>query len=139
MPEETVRDSVAVAETWVEKLGYSLEGGFHIHFAPAGVKKDGPSAGVAAAVALLSAVTGVPVTDAAFTGEFEGERVLPVGGLKLKLQAAKSAGIHTVYLPAACRGEIDEMLFGGMNLHYVSTIGEIVKERFPQLSRFAAR
>ena len=139
LPEETVRDSVAVAETWVEKLGYSLEGGFHIHFAPAGVKKDGPSAGVAAAVALLSAVTGVPVTDAAFTGEFDGERVLPVGGLKLKIQAAKSAGIHTVYLPAACRGEIDEMLFGGMNLHYVSTIGEIVKERFPQLSRFAAR
>lgn len=139
LPEETVRDSIAVAETWVEKLGYSLEGGVHIHFAPAGVKKDGPSAGVAVAVALLSAVTGLPVTDAAFTGEFDGECVLPVGGLKLKLQAAKSAGIHTVYLPAACRSEIDETLFEGVELRYVSAIDEIVKERFPQLSRSAAR
>ena len=131
LPEESIKDSIAIAETWLEvKYGYELSGGFHIQFNPPGVKKDGPSAGVAVAIALLSAVTGTTVNDIAFTGGFDGNNVLPVGGIANKVQAAMSAGIKIVYIPGSCRHDINSENYDSIEIRYVSRIDEITKDLF---------
>lgn len=125
LPEGAIRDSILIAETWLEGLGYSLEKGFHIHFGPGGIKKDGPSAGLAIAVALYSAVTGMAVPKVAFTGEFDGCRVLPVGGLDLKIQAAQTAECDAVFLPEGCRNKVDSKKFD-IKILFASTIKEVI-------------
>ena len=83
----------------------------HVHVPAGAVPKDGPSAGVAMTVALLSLVSGVPVAnDVAMTGEITlTGQVLPVGGLKEKSLAAQRAGVKRVIAPARNEGEILEI------------------------------
>jgi ATP-dependent Lon protease len=105
---------------------------FHIHIPEGAVPKDGPSAGITMACALLSAVTDIPVrSDVAMTGEVTLRgRVLPVGGLKEKLLAAKMADIKTVLVPGENKKdirEIDDEIKDGLEIKYVETMEEVLK------------
>ena len=104
----------------------------HIHIPEGAVPKDGPSAGVTMATAMLSAITGIEVkASVAMTGEITLRgRVLPIGGLKEKLLAAKVAKIKTVVVPAKNRKDIDEMepeIYEGMEIVYAETMDDVLK------------
>ena len=93
--------------------------------------KDGPSAGITMATAMLSAITKRPVrADLAMTGEITLRgRVLPIGGLKEKLLAAKKAGIRTVLVPAENKPDVMEMdaeITEGLEIIYVSRMEEVL-------------
>lgn len=108
---------------------------FHIHIPEGATPKDGPSAGITMAVAILSAVTGIPVrASVAMTGEITLRgRVLPIGGLKEKLLAAKNAGIKTVCVPKKNEkdlSEIDEEIKKGMEILLVGQIREVLDAAF---------
>ncbi len=96
-----------------------------VHVPEGAVPKDGPSAGMALAVAMLSALTGVRVKPrVAMTGEITlSGRILRIGGLKEKLLAAGRSGVRTVVLPEANRGTVAELpadIVGGLELVYVT-------------------
>ena len=106
---------------------------FHIHIPEGSVPKDGPSAGITMATALFSAITGKKVrSDVAMTGEITLRgRVLPIGGLKEKMLAAKNAGIKKVLVPAKNRKDIEEIeseILDGLKIVYVSSMEEVLKE-----------
>ena len=103
-------DSAEAARTALARLGVPLRGrDVHIHF-PGGALVDGPSAGLAMAVAMHSAVTGAPVpADAAMTGEISvNGHVLPVGGVRAKVRAARRAGLKRVLVPWDNRAEAED-------------------------------
>ena len=105
---------------------------FHIHIPEGAVPKDGPSAGITMATALLSVVTGIPVrADVAMTGEITLRgRVLPIGGLKEKMLAAKTAGIKTVLVPKENEKDVDEIskeIKAGMEIIPVETMKEVLE------------
>ncbi|MBQ8527929.1 MAG: endopeptidase La [Lachnospiraceae bacterium] len=107
----------------------------HIHIPEGAVPKDGPSAGITMATAMLSAVTGRKVkADLAMTGEVTLRgRVLAIGGLKEKLLAAKTAGIHNVLIPQENEKdlyEIDEEIKTGLNINCVSSMQEVLEYAF---------
>ncbi|WP_294786336.1 endopeptidase La [uncultured Eubacterium sp.] len=104
----------------------------HIHIPEGAVPKDGPSAGITMATAMLSAITKKPVrADVAMTGEITLRgRVLPIGGLKEKLLAAKTAGIRTVCVPTqneADVAEISEEIKDGLQICYVKKMEDVLK------------
>lgn len=105
---------------------------FHLHVPEGAVPKDGPSAGITMATAFYSMVTGIPVkADVAMTGEISLRgKVLPIGGLKEKLLAAKQAGIKLVLIPReneADLNEISEEITAGMEIVPVSEMKEVLE------------
>ena len=104
----------------------------HIHIPEGAVPKDGPSAGITMATAMLSAITHTPVrADVAMTGEITLRgRVLPIGGLKEKLLAAKNAGMKTAVVPADNRPDVEELsheITGGLKIVYAKTMTDVLK------------
>ena len=111
---------------------------------PAGaIPKDGPSAGVTMATALVSLLTETPVHPLlAMTGEITlSGNVLPVGGIKEKFLAAKRAGVRDVILPTECKQQVDEDLtpdqIAGVTIHYASRIEEVLAIALPKTAREA--
>ena len=105
----------------------------HIHIPEGAVPKDGPSAGITMATAMLSALTERPVrADVAMTGEITLRgRVLPIGGLKEKLLAAKKAGIKKVLVPEKNRSDVSEIsaeITDGLEIVFVSAMKQVLKE-----------
>lgn len=104
----------------------------HVHIPEGAVPKDGPSAGITMATAMLSAVTQKKVrADLAMTGEITLRgRVLPIGGLKEKLLAAKNAGMKTVLVPAKNVTDVEELsseITKGLEIVYVENMDEVLK------------
>jgi ATP-dependent Lon protease len=111
----------------------------HLHVPAGAIPKDGPSAGVSITSSLVSAFTGIPVLrDVGMTGEITLRgRVLPVGGLKEKLLAAKRAGLKKVVLPEKNKKDLEEIpvnILKGLKLEFVENIDDVIKhtlERYP--------
>ncbi len=104
----------------------------HVHVPEGGVPKDGPSAGITMATALVSALTGIPVrANIAMTGEITLRgRVLPIGGLKEKLIAAVRGGIETVLIPKENERDLKEIpakVKRRLRLHYVENMDEVLR------------
>ena len=121
----------AVADDYFEKHD------IHIHIPEGAVPKDGPSAGITMAAAMLSAVIGKKVkAKVAMTGEITLRgRVLPIGGLKEKILAAKMAHIKTVLVPEKNRADIAELskeITKGLEILFVAQMEDVVKNAFVQ-------
>ncbi len=107
----------------------------HIHIPEGAVPKDGPSAGITMVTAMLSAITKTPVrADVAMTGEITLRgRVLPVGGLKEKILAAKNAGIRTVCVPEKNGKDIAELedeITDGLEIVYAANVKQVLGKAF---------
>jgi ATP-dependent Lon protease len=107
-----------------------------MHFPEGGVPKEGPSAGIAVATALLSALVQAPVSPkVALSGEITlTGQVLPVGGLKEKLLAALREGVETVVLPGTVRpqmGELPAELKTGLDIVYIESFVDVLPHVFP--------
>ena len=137
---DVMKESAMAAKTYVRSLSarYGIDSEYysthdiHIHIPEGAVPKDGPSAGITMATAVLSAVVGLPVrADIAMTGEITLRgRVLPIGGLKEKLLAAYDAGIRTVLVPDKNRKDvedIDEEITGKLEIIYVSDMKHVIE------------
>ena len=123
----SVSKKYAIAEDFFEKHD------IHVHIPEGAVPKDGPSAGITMATAMLSAVTGKKVrADLAMTGEITLRgRVLPIGGLKEKLLAAKNAGIQAVLVPKENTADVEELsseITKGLEIIPVETMEEVLKK-----------
>lgn len=130
----------SVAEKYHIDVDFFKEHDIHIHIPEGAVPKDGPSAGITMATAMLSAITEVPVkADVAMTGEITLRgRVLPIGGLKEKLLAAKSAGIEKVLIPFENQADVEEMekeITEGLEIVPVKTMEEVLKQAFAEKSK----
>ncbi|HEY3175303.1 MAG TPA: endopeptidase La [Candidatus Polarisedimenticolia bacterium] len=104
----------------------------HVHVPEGAIPKDGPSAGITMAVAMFSAVSGRPVRhDVAMTGEITLRgQVLPVGGIKEKILAAKRAGITSLILPELCRRSLEEIpadMRKNLKFIFVESVDEVFK------------
>ena len=142
---QVMQESMQAALTWVRSNATQLgldeeflkELDIHIHVPAGAVPKDGPSAGVTMATALVSLLTSKqlhPLT--AMTGEITlSGNVLPVGGIKEKVLAAKRAGVRDVILPAENRQNVEEDLspeqLEGVRVHYVNSIDEALNIALP--------
>ena len=122
----------SISEAYGIDADYFKEHDIHIHIPEGAVPKDGPSAGITMALAILSAVTEQRVrADIAMTGEITLRgRVLPIGGLKEKLLAAKNAGMHTVCVPKENEKDLDEIseeITEGMEILTVEHMDQVIK------------
>lgn len=123
----------SVAPKYHIDADFFKEHDIHIHIPEGAVPKDGPSAGITMATAMFSAITEVPVkADVAMTGEITLRgRVLPIGGLKEKLLAAKSAGIEKVLIPFENQADVEEMekeITDGLEIVPVKTMEEVLEQ-----------
>lgn len=126
---QSVAGEYGVEYSWFEQHD------IHIHIPEGAVPKDGPSAGITMAIAILSAVLKRAVRpDVAMTGEITLRgRVLAIGGLKEKLLAAKAAGVKLVFVPADNRADYEELtgeVTEGLCVRFVTHMREVVKEVF---------
>ena len=137
---DVMQESARTGMTYIRSIAYQYgikpeyfsEHDIHVHIPEGAVPKDGPSAGITMATAILSAITDKPVkADLAMTGEITLRgRVLPIGGLKEKLLAARYAGIHHVLVPAENKPDIDEMnaeILEGLDVAYVESMGNVLE------------
>lgn len=140
---DVMKESARTGITYIRSIGreYDIAEDFfekhdlHIHIPEGAVPKDGPSAGITMATAMLSAVTGQKVrADIAMTGEITLRgRVLPIGGLKEKLLAAKSAGMKTVLVPEENKEDVEELsleITKGLEIIPVSHMEEVLRRAF---------
>ena len=123
----------SVADQYGIAPEFFQENDIHVHIPEGAVPKDGPSAGITMATAMLSAITKKEVrADVAMTGEITLRgRVLPIGGLKEKLLAAKYAKIREVLLPKENEGDIRDMdpeILKGLKIAYVDNMTEVLQE-----------
>ena len=121
----------SVGETYEIPKDFFEKHDIHIHIPEGAVPKDGPSAGITMATAMISAITGKKVrADVAMTGEITLRgRVLPIGGLKEKLLAAKSAGVKTVLVPEKNMRDVSEIvaeITKGLEIIPVCTMDEVL-------------
>lgn len=136
---DVMKESATIALQWVkshaDKLGIDNEvfekNNLHVHFPEGAIPKDGPSAGITIATAIASAFTGRIVRPKiAMTGEITLRgRVLPVGGIKEKILAAKRAGIDTIVLCEDNRRDVEDIpanYLNGLNFKYVKTVDEVL-------------
>ena len=140
-----MKESATIALQYVkanaEKFGIDKEmlekRNVHIHVPEGAIPKDGPSAGITMVTSLVSSFTGRKVREkTAMTGEITLRgKVLPVGGIKEKMLAAKRAGITDVVLCSANRKDIEEIpqeYLKGMSFHYVDTIEDVIAFALPE-------
>lgn len=125
----------SVSEQYGIAPDFFAEHDIHIHIPEGAVPKDGPSAGITMATAMLSAITGKPIrADLAMTGEITLRgRVLPIGGLKEKILAAKMAGIKTVCVPKKNEKDIDEIsaeIKKGLEIVFVEKMEDVLEVAF---------
>ena len=123
-----------VSELEIEEEFY-LKQDIHIHIPEGAVPKDGPSAGITMATAMISALTGKKVrSDLAMTGEITIRgRVLAIGGLKEKLLAAKRAKINTVIVPMPNKRNVEELeanITEGLEIIYAATMDDVLEHVF---------
>ena len=133
---DVMRESAQIALSYVRsvvrKNQIFEENAIHIHIPEGAVPKDGPSAGITMATAIYSAVTGKPVdASTAMTGEVTLRgRVMPIGGLKEKLLAAKTAGLKRVLVPLENKSDVEELeeeIVQELEIVYVSDMKEVLK------------
>lgn len=125
----------SVSEEYQIPKKFFQENDIHIHIPEGAVPKDGPSAGITMATAMLSAITKKPVrADVAMTGEITLRgRVLPIGGLKEKILAAKNAGMKTVCVPKKNEKDIDEIsaeIKKGLEIIFVEQMKDVLEVAF---------
>ena len=142
---QVMQESMQAALTWVRSNAAFLHisddffssHDLHIHVPAGAIPKDGPSAGITMTTALVSLLTDRPVRPyTAMTGEVTlSGNVLPIGGVKEKVLAAKRAGVHTIILPADNKTNVEEDLTAeqleGLSIHYVSTMEEVLVIALP--------
>ncbi len=149
---QVMQESMQAALTWVRsnaaQLGiaesFFADHDIHMHVPAGAIPKDGPSAGVTMATTLVSLLSGhriLPLT--AMTGEITlSGNVLPVGGIKEKVLAAKRAGVTTVILPAENKMNVEEDLtpeqVENLSIHYVKTIEEALRVSLPEVAEALA-
>ena len=143
--QDVMRESMQAALSWVRSNATSLgidedfltKNDLHIHVPAGAIPKDGPSAGVTIATALVSLLTERPVRPLlAMTGEITlSGNVLPIGGVKEKFLAAKRAGVKDIIFPADNRQNVEEDVLPeqmeGVNVHYANTINEVLDIALP--------
>ncbi|KAI6091395.1 Lon protease-like protein 2, peroxisomal [Hypoxylon rubiginosum] len=147
---DVLKESVKVARSWVRNHAYELgltqdpsenimrKRSLHVHCPSGAVPKDGPSSGMAQAIALISLLSGRPVPPTmAMTGEFQlSGHVKRVGGIKEKLIGAYRAGVKTVLLPAQNEKDAREVpseVRDGLSIIYVSHIWEAIRHIWPDV------
>jgi ATP-dependent Lon protease len=148
---QVMQESMQTALTWVRSHAAQIhisedffkEHDIHIHVPAGAIPKDGPSAGITMATALSSLLTGRPIRPRlAMTGEItlSGD-VLPIGGIKEKVLAAKRIGIEHIILPHENRQNVEEDLkpeqLEGLELHYVRSMEEVLAIALPEVAASA--
>lgn len=140
---ESAKAAISYIRSKANELGieedFYLNKDIHIHIPEGAVPKDGPSAGITMATAMISSLTGKAVrADVAMTGEITIRgRVLPIGGLKEKLLAAKRAKINTVIVPIQNKRnieELDECIVEGLEVIYATTMDDVLKHVFVEVN-----
>jgi ATP-dependent Lon protease len=145
---DVMKESALAALTWIRSNGPELgldpgvfeKSDFHIHIPAGAIPKDGPSAGLTLACSLVSLLTGLPVApELAMTGEVTLRgKVLPVGGIKEKVIAAKSAGIRRVVLPSKNEKDLEDVsepVRAALQFQFVSEIDEVLDIAFGEALR----
>jgi ATP-dependent Lon protease len=149
---EVMKESALASGSWIRTNAKALgidedifnKSDFHIHIPAGAIPKDGPSAGVTLTTAMVSLLTDLPVaSDLAMTGEITLRgKVLPVGGVKEKVIAAKSAGIRRVLLPDKNEKDLEDVTDSvreALSFSFVKEIDEVLDLAFGPALRERAR